>query len=136
MAGRGLAPEDLETLPTAELLNELKRRHQLLSRPPARVAVLGPPCAGKRTQAEALRRAYGICRVSGSDLLAADGEGSPDDRAVSALMTLLSRPQCRRGFVLEGFPTTVAQAKTLQETFERAGKEPLGHAIFLEAPEE
>lgn len=136
--GRQLAPEDLEGVATAELLSELKRRHNLLSRPGARVAVLGPPCAGKRTQAEALRRAFGICRVSGSDLLggSAEGGGSPDERAVSMLTGLLDQPQCRRGFVLEGFPTTVSQAQRLQEALERQGKAPLERAIFLDAPEE
>merc|ERR1719188_573527 len=97
-----LAPEDLEGVPTIELLNELKRRQSVLSRPSTRVALLGPPCVGKRTQAEAFRRAFGVCRVSGADLLAAAEEGAPsapaplsDELAVGTLAKLLDRPQCR-----------------------------------------
>mmetsp|Transcript_10688 Transcript_10688/g.26716 ORF Transcript_10688/g.26716 Transcript_10688/m.26716 type:complete len:235 (-) Transcript_10688:29-733(-) len=137
MAGRPVPPEALETVPTAELLNELKRRHHLLGRPPVHMALLGPPCVGKRTQAEALRRAFGICRISGSDLLAAGAAagGSSDEGAISALTDLLDRPQCRRGFVLEGFPTTAMQAKRMQESLERQGKPSLGDVVFLDAEE-
>lgn len=132
-----MAPEELESVPTIELLNELKRRHQLLGRPPARVALLGPPCAGKRTQAEALRRASGACRIAAEDLAreAGEGRGGADARAAAALAALLDRPQCRRGFVLEGLPGTAAQAQTLAEALERRGT-PLEAAVFLEAPEE
>lgn len=139
---RPLAPEDLEGVPTIELLNELKRRHHLLSRPRTRVAVLGPPCVGKRTQAEALRRAFGICRISSRDLLGqpnsgdgASSSGSSDERAMANLRTLLDRPQCRRGFVLEGFPFTASQAQRLQETLEER-QTPLDAAVLLDAPEE
>lgn len=130
-AGR-VSPEDLETVPTAELLSELKRRHQLLSRTPANVAVLGPPCVGKHTQADALRRAFGVCRISAQELMSAS---SSDEEAVSTLGTLLQRNECRRGFVLDGFPTTVAQAARLDEELAKQNKS-LDAAIFLDAPED
>eukprot|EP00928_Gymnodinium_smaydae_P011171 TRINITY_DN14152_c1_g6_i1.p2 TRINITY_DN14152_c1_g6~~TRINITY_DN14152_c1_g6_i1.p2 ORF type:complete len:268 (+),score=69.59 TRINITY_DN14152_c1_g6_i1:40-804(+) len=145
MAGqRGVAPEDLESLPTSSLLAELRRRHEVLGAPPTRLALLGPPCAGKRTQAEALRRALGVCRITGDDLqrisaaAAAEGGGAQltaDERAVAAVESMLARPQCRRGFVLEGFPQTVAQAARLKEVLDKRGA-PLEHAVFLEAPED
>ena len=63
-------------MPTAELLSELKRRHELLNREPKSVALLGPPCAGKRSQADGLRRAFGLCRLSLKDL-GTDAEAVP-----------------------------------------------------------
>eukprot|EP00440_Ansanella_granifera_P053921 gb/GFBE01058457.1/.p1 GENE.gb/GFBE01058457.1/~~gb/GFBE01058457.1/.p1 ORF type:complete len:235 (+),score=40.64 gb/GFBE01058457.1/:1-705(+) len=137
MAAGRVSPEELEGVPTIELINELKRRHHLLNRKPAHVALIGPPCVGKHTQSDALRRAFGVCRISASELLggsAASG-GSADERAMGRLGELLDRPQCRRGFVLEGFPATVPQASRLQEELERRGT-PLDAAVFLEAPEE
>ncbi|CAK9086294.1 unnamed protein product [Durusdinium trenchii] len=133
--GKGrVSPEDLETVPTAELITELRRRHDLLNRKPANVAVLGPPCAGKDTQADALRRAFGLCRISGKDLLG-DSGASSDEQAVSKLAELLERPQCRRGFVLDGFPRTVAQAARLEEELSKR-KKGLDTAIFLDAPKD
>eukprot|EP00747_Dinoflagellata_sp_TGD_P179235 gnl/TRDRNA2_/TRDRNA2_29721_c0_seq1.p1 gnl/TRDRNA2_/TRDRNA2_29721_c0~~gnl/TRDRNA2_/TRDRNA2_29721_c0_seq1.p1 ORF type:complete len:250 (+),score=50.90 gnl/TRDRNA2_/TRDRNA2_29721_c0_seq1:42-752(+) len=137
-AGRPMAPEIIEGIPTIELLTELKRRHQVLSRPPTRVAMLGPPCVGRQTQADAFRRAFGVCKISSADLFrppAEDATGTKDDQAMAALTTLLKRPQCRRGFVLEGFPSTVVQADRLQKLLEEQ-KLPLQHAVFLDAPEE
>eukprot|EP00933_Yihiella_yeosuensis_P080907 TRINITY_DN94420_c0_g1_i1.p1 TRINITY_DN94420_c0_g1~~TRINITY_DN94420_c0_g1_i1.p1 ORF type:complete len:244 (+),score=61.59 TRINITY_DN94420_c0_g1_i1:101-832(+) len=138
--GRRVAPEDLENVATIELLTELKRRHHLLGRPAAHVAVLGPPCVGKYSQAEALRRAFGTCRVSWADLIGgsqkdATSSNAAEDKAMNNLAEILDQPQCRRGFVLEGFPSTVVQAARLQQELEKR-KTPLDAALFLEAPEE
>eukprot|EP00927_Polykrikos_kofoidii_P023001 TRINITY_DN21307_c0_g1_i1.p1 TRINITY_DN21307_c0_g1~~TRINITY_DN21307_c0_g1_i1.p1 ORF type:complete len:264 (-),score=43.80 TRINITY_DN21307_c0_g1_i1:81-818(-) len=136
MAKGRLAPEDLERVSTAELLGELRRRHEVLSHPPTRVAILGPPCVGKQTQAEALRRGMSICRLSAPELFEGDDTpGSADDRAVGKLVELIDRPQCRRGFVLEGFPQTATQAQKLDEVLAKRNV-PLHHAIFLDAPED
>eukprot|EP00929_Paragymnodinium_shiwhaense_P070611 TRINITY_DN35759_c0_g1_i1.p1 TRINITY_DN35759_c0_g1~~TRINITY_DN35759_c0_g1_i1.p1 ORF type:complete len:255 (-),score=74.11 TRINITY_DN35759_c0_g1_i1:76-840(-) len=152
----GIPPEDLEKLPTQALLDELRRRHEVLSNPPVRFALLGLPCVGKRTQAEALRRNFSVCRIPAEDIWAAvaeaqvaestaassTGSSSPtrqelsvDDRAVTAVLALMKRPQCRRGFVLEGFPSTAKQAELLGEALTEH-KAPLNHAIFLESGQE
>jgi len=133
-------PEALETVPTIELLTELKRRHGVLSRPPSRLALLGPPCVGKWTQAANIRRAYGLCQISAADVAAASSSGtrrrgSSDDNTVATMMELLERPQCSRGFVLEGLPATVAQAEKLQDALTKRGA-PLHGALFLDAPDE
>jgi len=133
-----LAPEDLEGVSTAELLTELKRRHHVLSRPPARIALLGPPCVGKSTQAEAFRRGFGVCRISADEVLkaAAESKGaSNDEKVVSVFTDMIKQPQCRRGFVVEGLPQSVPQAQRLQEALEQRGT-PLMHTVFFDAAED
>jgi adenylate kinase len=102
--------------------------------------LLGPPGAGKGTQAERFARDHGIPAISTGEILreAVQG-GTPLGRAVSALMNRgelvsddliigivkdrLSRPDTSRGFVLDGFPRTVSQAGALDELL--GGRGPL-----------
>eukprot|EP00746_Dinoflagellata_sp_MGD_P149102 gnl/MRDRNA2_/MRDRNA2_81177_c0_seq1.p1 gnl/MRDRNA2_/MRDRNA2_81177_c0~~gnl/MRDRNA2_/MRDRNA2_81177_c0_seq1.p1 ORF type:complete len:236 (-),score=41.38 gnl/MRDRNA2_/MRDRNA2_81177_c0_seq1:236-943(-) len=128
---RVLGPEELGGVPTLELLNELKRRHNVLSRPPLRAALVGPPCAGKHTQAELLRRDFGACHISAAELFGGSN-ASGDAGALQVLEAKLEEPRCRRGFVLEGFPTTVAQADGLQTFLGKIGR-PLEHVVLIDA---
>lgn len=95
-----------------------------------RIILLGAPGSGKGTVAEGLRSAYGFPKVSTGDLLReAVREKTPlglvaasqmgkgglvDDATVLALLReRLARPDCRDGYVLDGFPRTIAQADSL-----------------------
>jgi adenylate kinase len=98
--------------------------------------MLGPPGAGKGTQAERLARKRGVPRVSTGDILrdAVQAE-TPLGRAARAVMDAgrlvgddvmvgivrerLERPDAAAGFVLDGFPRTVAQAEALDEILDR-----------------
>jgi len=94
--------------------------------------MLGPPGAGKGTQADTIARDYGIPKVSTGDILreavqnrtemgrAAKarieaGELVSDEVMVGIVRERLERPDARRGFVLDGFPRTIPQAAALDE---------------------
>jgi adenylate kinase len=104
-----------------------------------RVIVLGPPGAGKGTQSARLMQKYGIPQLSTGDMLrAAAAAGTPVGRQVKALMDAgslvpdevvlkiiaerIDQPDAMRGFILDGFPRTVNQAKALDELLKAKNK--------------
>jgi len=94
------------------------------------IVMLGPPGAGKGTQAKIIAEELGLVHISTGDLfrenlsnetelgkLAASfmnkGELVPDDVTIAMVEERLSRPDCQKGAVLDGFPRTPAQAEAL-----------------------
>ncbi|MBI2986914.1 MAG: adenylate kinase [Deltaproteobacteria bacterium] len=103
-----------------------------------RVVLLGPPGAGKGTQAKPLQEKYGICQVSTGDILrkavrehaplgkqAAEyldrGELVPDDVMLKLVAERLQEKDCEKGFILDGFPRTVPQAEGLEQILRDLG---------------
>ena len=103
-----------------------------------RVAFLGPPGAGKGTQARELAREWGVPHVATGDMLREAaaartplgleakrymdlGALVPDEVVVGAAAERLGAPDAARGFILDGFPRTIAQAEALARLLKDAG---------------
>ena len=117
-----------------------------------RLVFLGAPGAGKGTQAVRLAEAEGIAHVATGDMFRQavrdgtplgqevkryldQGQLVPDEVTIALVRERLSRPDCQGGFVLDGFPRTVAQAEALDRMLEEIGA-PLDCVLELEVPEE
>jgi len=117
-----------------------------------RLVFLGPPGAGKGTQAAVLKERVALAHISTGDILRDEvrrgtalgvraksfmdaGKLVPDDVIVGMMETRLQASDCASGFLLDGFPRTVPQAEALDRTLERLGL-PLDAAILFEIDDE
>ena len=117
-----------------------------------RLVLLGPPGAGKGTQARALAALWGIPQVSSGDLLRAvvredsdlgreaasymdRGQLVPDELVLKLIAERLKNKDARKGFILDGFPRNVSQAEALGKGLDRVGLK-LDKAVAVIVPDE
>ena len=117
-----------------------------------RLVVLGPPGAGKGTQAVKIAEQFACADVATGDIFRANvaegtelgraaqeymdrGDLVPDEVVIAMVMERLAERDCDSGFVLDGFPRTVAQAEALDRRLVDLGA-PLHGVLFFEACEE
>ena len=117
-----------------------------------RTILLGPPGAGKGTQAVRIVEKYGIPHISTGDIFRDNikrqtelgkkaqeymnkGELVPDDLVIEIATDRLLRDDCKKGFLLDGFPRTVYQAEKLDEFMQAHGGK-IDHVINLEVDDD
>ena len=113
-----------------------------------RIILLGPPGAGKGTQAQLICKQYGIPQISTGDMLrAAIREGTAlgqqaksvmdngglvsDELIIDLVKERISQPDCANGCIFDGFPRTIAQAQALEDQGIR-----IDHVIEIKVPDE
>lgn len=114
--------------------------------------LFGPPGAGKGTQAELLQSTYGFAKLSTGDMLRAavsagteiglkakeimaKGQLVSDDIMIGLIRDRIKEADCKNGFILDGFPRTVAQAEALDEML-KSEKKSLDYVIELQVRDE
>jgi len=128
----------LAKLTTLELMKELERRLNCAEKKERRTIFFGPPGSGKGTQAPIIKEKYCLCHLSTGDMLRDAvknqtpmglkakeimnaGKLVGDDVVVGIIKDAIKEPECARGFILDGFPRTVPQARMLDELLAESG---------------
>ena len=116
------------------------------------IILLGPPGAGKGTQAKMLVDKYGIPQISTGDILRANlkaqtelgleakkymdaGKLVPDEVVIGIINNRLKEADCQKGYMLDGFPRTVAQAEALDKILAEGGSG-IDDVISIDVPNE
>ena len=114
--------------------------------------MFGPPGAGKGTQAKRIQDRYQIKQLSTGDMLRGEvasgselgqklkkvmdaGELVSDDLIIEIIGNCITQPECEKGFILDGFPRTVAQAEALDDMLQNMARQ-IDHVVVLNVDDE
>ena len=142
----------LENVSDTELMIEVQRRIACEALPDRRMIFIGPPGCGKGTQAPIVKQAQCVCHISTGDMLREAVESKSelgrkiqsvmesggfvsDDIVINLIQDTMKKPACRKGFILDGFPRTVAQAEALDSMLESGGKK-IDSVLRFDVPDE
>ncbi len=117
-----------------------------------KIIMLGAPGAGKGTQAKKLAQKYGIPHISTGDIFRANIKNGtelgkkaktymdqgllvPDELTCDLVVDRIQQEDCKKGYILDGFPRTIPQARALDEALEKLG-EKLDYAVNVEVQDE
>eukprot|EP00192_Tetraselmis_astigmatica_P018440 CAMPEP_0117682898 /NCGR_PEP_ID=MMETSP0804-20121206/20000_1 /TAXON_ID=1074897 /ORGANISM="Tetraselmis astigmatica, Strain CCMP880" /LENGTH=226 /DNA_ID=CAMNT_0005493231 /DNA_START=88 /DNA_END=764 /DNA_ORIENTATION=+ len=129
---------DLTEVPVEALMAEVQRRLDCQLKAEKRVILVGPPGCGKGTQSPKLKKENCLCHLATGDMLRAAiknrtpvgmkakaamdaGALVSDEIVVNVVAEAIKAPECRTGFILDGFPRTVNQAKMLDDMLKAKG---------------
>ena len=133
MTKHRFATEEIEKFSTVDLIAELKRRYQVLSRPERSCVLVGSTHSGVSTQAGFLHKEWGLCRIKRSDIL--PNPESDLHEAVNKLSDEIGSFRCRRGFVVEHFPENKEEASMFDSMLSKShGTRPAYTPILLSMP--
>ena len=117
-----------------------------------RIIMLGAPGAGKGTQAKMIASKYGVPHISTGDIFRAnikngtelgakakgymdEGLLVPDELVVDLVIDRFKEEDCKKGYVLDGFPRTIPQAEVLEEALNKIGDK-IDYAVDIDVPDE
>lgn len=119
-----------------------------------RMLLMGPPGAGKGTQAPKIKEKFCVCHLATGDMLRSQvAKKTPLGREAKKIMDqgglvsdeimigmikneIENNAECKNGFILDGFPRTVTQAERLDDMLVSSGKGPLDHAVEMQIDDE
>jgi adenylate kinase len=119
---------------------------------PAAMVLMGAPGSGKGTQALRLATALGVPHIATGDIIRAEmaqetalgqsareyydrGDLVPDDVVIGIIRERVAQPDCAGGFIMDGFPRTLAQARALDAALAEVGRT-VSRVIYLAVPED
>ncbi|KAG2430480.1 hypothetical protein HXX76_010003 [Chlamydomonas incerta] len=132
-------PADLTEVSTEALMAEIQRRLDCTKKQEKRIILIGPPGCGKGTQSPRIKNEHCLCHLATGDMLRAavaaktplgleakkameSGALVSDEIVIGLIEEATQAAECAKGFILDGFPRTVVQAKKLDEMLAKRGQ--------------
>ena len=134
---------------SANIFEYFKKKALCFFKPNQNILIIGPPAAGKETQANRIAEEYCLCHLSTSNILRQEagsgtetgdkiqklmdkGEMVSDDVVLPLVKEAMEAPECSKGIIFDGFPRSISQSIKFDKILEQSDKK-LNKVIYLEA---